>query len=116
MAFQIRPQGAVFVDLPGGSELQEKLQEVAELVRNRTACDIVMDFSRVTIFNSICLAALLRLRQQLRQCGRRLILGNVGAAAYRVFSTTGLTEMFEITESTSDAPAATRSHAMATGE
>jgi len=86
------------VDLPGEPELQEELLEVAELVRDHGASDIVMDFSAVTLLNSSCLATLLRLRKELLDHGRHLVLCNIGRATHGILSVTGLTGVFEIND------------------
>jgi anti-anti-sigma factor len=96
MALPIRPQDAVFVDLPRGHELQKKLREVSIRICSRGPCNVVMNFSRVVTFNSVVLTVLLWLRQYLQESGCRLILCNVGPTTYKIFSITGLTKLFEI--------------------
>lgn len=98
MAIQHWSNDTLLVDLPGEPELQEELLEVAELVRDHGACDVVMDFSAVTLLNSSCLATLLRLRQELLHHGRHLVLCNIGRATHGIFSVTGLTGVFEIND------------------
>jgi hypothetical protein len=60
MTIQNGPDGAILVDLPEEPALEEELHEVVRLVRTLVACDVVVDFSHVTVFNSACLASLLR--------------------------------------------------------
>jgi anti-anti-sigma factor len=103
MAVPIRPQDILYVKLPRGRGLQEKLREVSVLICSRGACDVVMDFSRVITFNPVCLTVLLWLRQHLQDCGHRLILCHVGPTTYKIFYITGLTKLFEIRDNRSDA-------------
>ena len=96
MAIQNWSKDTLLVDLPDGCKLQEELQEVARLVRDRDPCDVVVDFSAVSLLNSHCLATLLRLAKQLQDCGRRLVLCNVGKGIDGILSVTGLTGVFDI--------------------
>ena len=86
----------LLVDLPGGPELHEELQNVARRLRERGVCDVVMDFSAVTVLNSACLAMLLQLRKQLWHLGRRLVLCHLGRLTHGILSASGLTDVFEI--------------------
>jgi len=108
MSIQNGPEGAILVDLPEESALEEDLDEVVRLVRNLVACDVVMDFAQVTVFDSSCLAALLRLRHHLQARGGRLVLCNVGARTSSVMAVTGLSGIFETTGSKEDALALLR--------
>jgi len=106
MGIQNWSNDTLLVDLPDEPDLQEELEEVARLVRDRGACDVVMDFSAVTLLNSTCLARLLQLRQQLLDRGRRLVLCNISRLIHGILSVTGLTRVFEIMADRSDALAA----------
>lgn len=99
-------QDTLLVDLPGESGLEEELQEVVRLVQGYVACDVIIDFSHVTVLNSSCLAALLRLRNHLQGTGGRLVLCNIGMATRGILAVTGLTAVFDITGDTCDALAA----------
>ncbi len=111
MGIQNGPEGAILVDLPDEPALEGELAEVVRLVRTLVASDVVMDFSKVTVFNSTCLAALLRVRNHLQGYGGRLVLCNIGTRTQGILSVTGLTGVFEITGNTLDALAAVRSQA-----
>ncbi len=108
MGIQNGPDGAILVDLPEEPALEEELGEVVRLVRTMVACDVVLDFSKVTVLNSTCLAALLRLRNHLQGHSGRLVLCNIGAMARSILSVTGLTGVFETTGSKLDALATIR--------
>jgi anti-anti-sigma factor len=70
-----------------------------------------MDFSKVTMLNSSCLAILLRLRRQLLDRGHRLVLCSISRLTQGILSVTGLDGVFEITGDTRDACAASHSQA-----
>jgi anti-anti-sigma factor len=111
MAIQNGPDGAILADLPEEPALEQELGELVRLVRTRAACDVVMDFARVTVFNSTCLAALLHLRNHLQGYGGRLVLCNIGTRTSSILAVTGLTGVFETTGSKQDALALIRSRA-----
>jgi anti-anti-sigma factor len=96
-------QDTLLVDLPGESGLEEELREAVRLIHGHVACDVIIDFSHVTILNSSCLAVLLRLRNHLQENGGRLVLCNIGMATGSILAVTGLTGVFEITGDTRDA-------------
>ncbi len=102
------------MDLPEEPALEEELSEVVRLVRTLVACDVVMDFSRVTVFNSTCLAALLLLRNRLQIHGGRLVLCNIGTGTRSILAVTGLTGVFELSGDMQDALAAIRNQAKTT--
>ena len=102
------PEGSLLVDLPGEPALEAELAEVVRFARQVTACDVVLDFSRVDVLNSSCLAALLRLRNHLQMYGGRLALCNIGRATHGILSVTGLTGVFESSGDMESALAAMR--------
>jgi anti-anti-sigma factor len=108
MTIQNSTEGVVFADLPEEPALEEELSEVTRLVGAAVACDVVMDFSQVTVLSSTCLAALLRLRNHLQEHGGRLVLCNIGVATRSILSATGLAETFETAGNKLDALAAVR--------
>jgi anti-anti-sigma factor len=116
MTIQNGPDGAILVDLPEEPALEEELDEVVRLVRTLVACDVVVDFSHVTVFNSACLAALLRLRNHLETHAGRLVLCNIGTRTNGILAVTGLTGVFETSGSKQDALALVRSPTPAAGD
>jgi anti-anti-sigma factor len=108
MSIEHDSQGIVVVQMPNGPEFSEELQGVTEFVRNHGDCDVVMDFSQVDIVNSQALATLLRLRKLLCDCGHELVFCNVGPCTERIFSITGLQEIFDSIGSRSEALTALR--------
>lgn len=97
------PEKMILVDLPREPELGEELERIHDLVGKRGDCDVVLDFENVDILNSNHLARLLRLRQKLREDGRRLVLCNVGDAVQGILAVTALTQVFEVVGDRSDA-------------
>jgi len=110
MAIQNWSERTIFVDLPGEPELEEKLQEVAQLIQERGDCDVVMDLSKVTMLNSSCLAILLRLRRQLLDRGHRLVLCNISRLTQGILSVTGLDHVFELGDDKPEALATMQTH------
>ena len=111
MGIQHWSKDTLLVDLPGEPKTQEKLEEVVRLVQEQGACDVVMDFTAVTILNSTCLATLVQLRKQLLPRGRRLVLCCVGRLTRGILSVTGLTEIFDLRADRFDALATVLEHA-----
>jgi anti-anti-sigma factor len=96
MSVQTNGEGVVLVDLGQGLDVAEDAQNVTQLVEERAGCDVIMDFSQVTLLGSSQLACLLRLRKLVQGYGRRLVLCNVGRLTMGVFSVTGLDAVFEM--------------------
>jgi len=97
MVVETYAQNAVVVDLPPLPEAIDEFEAVIEIACDRRNCDVVIDFSRVDIINSQCIALLLAMHAWLTQSGRRLILSSVCGAVKRVFEVIGLDEVFEFT-------------------
>lgn len=96
-------ENVVLVELSNEPGAREEVESVVRHVRDRGDCDVVMDFSHVTILTSTSLASLLRLRTLVESCGQRLLLCCVDHATRGVFSVTGLDDVFEMVDSQSDA-------------
>jgi stage II sporulation protein AA (anti-sigma F factor antagonist) len=67
----------------------------------RTAIDsgaqrVVVDFRRLSFFDSACISALVRARAQAEEHGRALALANVDQYARRILDLTGLLPVFTI--------------------
>ena len=103
MGIQDWSDNVVLVELHAEPGTNEQLEEVMRHVRDRGNCDVVMDFSSVTILTSTSLAVLLRLRKLLGDCGQRLLLCSVGCGTKGIISVTGLDGVFEIVDDRFDA-------------
>ena len=97
MGIRYWSEGVVLADLPDEPELARELEEVSELLLDRPDCDVVMDFSNVSILSSHCLMMLLRIRNQLQITGHRLLLSSMVGTTRHILSTTGLADVFKIT-------------------
>jgi anti-anti-sigma factor len=109
MSLQEWSESIVLVELPGEPQTREELDHGIRHVRDRGNCDVVIDFSNVTIMTSASLAVLLRLKKLLEDCGQRLSLCCVGPATRGIFSVTGLDGFFEIFDDRFDALAKVQS-------
>jgi anti-anti-sigma factor len=88
----------ILVQLQKEPDLGEELQAVSEIVRNRTDCNVVVDFSGVDILTSSSIAKLLRLRKALHNNGRELRLSSVGPQTRSIFAITGLEPVFSFAD------------------
>ena len=70
MGIQNWSENIVLVDLPAEPQLGDELKAVADIVKDRGDCDIVMDFSAIDIISSSSLSKLLKLRKQLTDSGQ----------------------------------------------
>ncbi|MBN2128447.1 MAG: STAS domain-containing protein [Sedimentisphaerales bacterium] len=93
----------ILVELPAEPGVVGELQEVGSMVREKGDCDVVVDFSQVSVLTSNSLAELVRLQTLLAQCRRKLLLCHVNEATKGIFAVTGLDELFEIVEGKFDA-------------
>ena len=59
------------------AQMLDELETVAQRLRNRDNCDVIIDFSSVQILPSVCHSKLLKLRPILAQGGHRLVLCGV---------------------------------------
>lgn len=98
MGIQDWSEDVVLVDLPEEPQMGDELKTVAEIIRDRGNCDVVVDFSNVDIITSSSLSKLLKLRKLLADCGHRLLFCNVAAATKGIFTVTGLDGVFEFAD------------------
>lgn len=103
MSIQDWSASVVLVELCPEPQASEEIERVIRHICDRGNCDVVMDFSNVTILTSTSLAALLRLRKLLGDCGQRLLLCCVDSATKGIISVTGLDGVFEIVDDKFDA-------------
>ena len=111
MGMQICPEGVVVVELPDEPETTEELDNIIRCVEDHDGCDVVLDFSNVTILTSNSLAPLMRLRRLLGSATRRLVLCSVNPATRGVLVVTALDGAFDIVEDKAAALALTGQHA-----
>jgi len=97
--------GVILACPPGKADIDGELQEALQLARQHDDCDLIVDCAALDIMSSHHLASLLRIQKLLHDCGRRLVLCSVREVTRRIFSVTGLTEVFDIVGDRSDAMA-----------
>ena len=98
MGIQNWSENIVLVDLPAEPQLGDELKAVADIVKDRGDCDIVMDFSAIDIISSSSLSKLLKLRKQLTDSGHQLVFCNVAPATKGIFAVTGLEGIFKVVD------------------
>ena len=98
MAIQDWSENIILVDLPPEPQMGDELETVTQIVRDRGDCDVVVDFSSVDIVTSSSLSKLLKLRKLLADCGHRLVFSNAAPATKKIFTITGLDEIFDFTD------------------
>jgi len=96
-------QGVVVADPAGKSNVDEDLREVAQVVRERGKCDVVLDFANVDFLNTSHLTSLLQLRKVLTDSGSRLVFCNINRPIQGILSITGLDNVFQIAGDRPDA-------------
>jgi len=111
MGMQISSEGVVVVELPDEPETTKELENIMRCVEDQDGCDVVLDFSNVTILTSKSLAPLMLLRGLLNTYGRRLVMCCINPATKGVFSVTALDAAFEIVEDKAAALALVEPHA-----
>jgi anti-anti-sigma regulatory factor len=89
---------AVVVNLGQEPEMGDELARVAEIVRDKQDCDVIIDFSDVDIVTSSRLSKLLKLRKLLMEYGRRLTFRNVKGTTRGILAVTGLDGLFELVD------------------
>lgn len=106
MSIQHWSEYVVLVDLPDEPEASEELVHLVGHIRDKGNCNVVIDFSAVTVLASASLASLLRLKKLLDTLGMRLVLCCMGWVSRSVITMTGLDDIFEIVDSRFEALAA----------
>jgi len=95
MVIQTWHGNTIIVDLPPEPNIREHLDRIIRIIAEGNAGDIVLDFSAVSVANSMSLSGLLQLRKILAESGRRLILCNVSPMTQKIFNVTCLDSNFE---------------------
>ncbi len=89
----------LLVELPSkGPKIAHELKAVNEAVSKKGNDDVIIDFSRVEIINSLNISNLLILHNLLQNSGHRLILCNVATVTKCIFVVAGLNEIFEFVD------------------
>lgn len=102
MAVQQWDEKTLVVQLSDDPLLSEDMAEVGDRLRG-ACCDVVLDLSDVTLITSSGLSKLLRLRKQMIDGRRRLVLCSPQDRVWGVFLATGLDAIFEFTKTVTEA-------------
>jgi anti-anti-sigma factor len=96
-------EGIIAADPAGKSNVDQDLQEVAQFVRERGKCDVVLDFASVDFLNTSHLTSLLQLQKVLTDSGSRLVFCNINRPIQGILSITGLDRVFQVAGDRPDA-------------
>jgi len=98
MGIQSWSEDVIIVNLAQEPQMGEELQTVIEMVGQNGDCNVVVDFTDVDIITSSSIAKLLRLRKALVDCGHRLVFSSVSSQTKKIFTITGLENVFEFVQ------------------
>ena len=88
----------ILVNLAKEPQMGEELQAVTGSAAQRGDCDVVINFTDIDIVTSSSIAKLLKLRKTLVDCDRRLVFCSVDAKTRKIFTLTGLENVFEFVD------------------
>ncbi len=88
----------ILVDLPEALDRHHELQNVLSRLRERGACDVVVDFSHVHVVGGMWLTHLQKIQSLVKGHGHKLILCNVPPATRGLFTIAHLDGLFEFAE------------------
>ena len=98
MGIQNWSENVVLVDLPAEPLMGDELKTVADIIKDRGDCDVVVDFSAIDIITSSSLSKFLKLRKMLMDCDHQLIFCSVAPATKGIFAVTGLEGVFKVVD------------------
>ena len=93
----------ILVELPPEPDIRREIDNLMEILRAGSGCDVVIDFNRVEIMTSLALSAFLRLRKLMEQSGQRLIFCRAAAITKDIFRVTCFDGIFEFIDSKAEA-------------
>jgi len=105
MAIQNWSDDIVLAELADDPQYTDETAALAERLSEKPA-NVVVNLGAVTFLNSSNIARLLRLRKQITNAGRKLILCGVNDQVWGVFLVTGLDKIFQFSNDVSTALAA----------
>ncbi|MCL5279836.1 MAG: STAS domain-containing protein [Planctomycetes bacterium] len=91
-------EDVILVDLPEALDKHHELQTVLGMLRDRGACDVVVDFSQVHVVGGMWLTQLQRIQRLVKEHGHKLVLCNVPPATRGIFTIAHLDGLFEFAE------------------
>ncbi len=105
MTIQHWSDDIILAELADDPQYTDETAALGETLAEKPA-HVVLNLAAVTFLNSSNIARLLRLRKQVMNAGRKLILCGVNDQVWGVFLVTGLDKIFEFTNDVSTALAA----------
>ena len=105
MTIQKWSDDIILAELADDPQYTDEAAALADTV-SETSAHVVLNLGAVTFLNSSNIARLLRLRKQMLNAGKKLILCGVNDQVWGVFLVTGLDKIFEFTNDVSTALAA----------
>ena len=89
-------ENIILAELQDDPQFSDDLNTLQDLVRERSGCHVVLDFSGVRFLNSSNIAKLLKLRKSLHTTSPgKLRLSSMKTEVWGVFLVTGLDKIFE---------------------
>ena len=98
MGIQNWSEEIILVNLAEEPQMGEELAIVTDTAGDRGNCDVVVDFADVDIVTSSSIAKLLKLRKTLVDCDKRLVFCSVSTKTKKIFTLTGLNNVFEFVD------------------
>lgn len=103
MAIKNLSEDILFVTLSSEQKISDELKAVNELVAERKDCDVIVDFYKVQVVNSVNISNLIILHKLLESNGRKIIFCNVSFLTKGIFRLTGLNSVFKVAVDKSEA-------------
>jgi anti-anti-sigma factor len=98
MGIQNWSENIILVDLPTEPLMGDELKTVADIIKDRGDCDVVVDFSAIDIITSSSLSKLLKLRKMLMDWDHQMVFCSVAPATKGIFAVTGLEGIFKVVD------------------
>jgi anti-anti-sigma factor len=98
MGIQNWSENIILVDLPAEPLMGDELKTIADIIKDRDDCDVVVDFSAIDIITSSSLSKFLKLRKMLADGDHQLVFCNVAPATRGIFAVTGLEGIFKVAD------------------
>ena len=102
----IRTENGVFVvsfkqaSIGGIGEVEKIAETLRDLIEDRNACNMVVDFSNVSFFSSQMLGLLVDIWRRTKDRGGTVLVSGINSQLTRVFRITHLDRLFDFYENT----------------
>jgi len=103
MAIKSYADNIILVELPPEPEIRKELDTLMKIINAGNGCDVVLDFTHVTIMTSMALSGFLKLRKLMEKSGRRLIFCNATSITKDIFKVTCFDGIFEFIDDKTEA-------------